>query len=186
MKIATHVPQVLTRRPVRSGSIAAVVAVAVLAAALLLGRGDDADRAGAWRGAASGDARAGAVIRDYTSYWTDLLAASNPPDARNAKLAAHATGTELERARTVLTARKLAGETVRGSFRHTAELVSISDAEAVVSDCLVARTGVYRVRDGKLTARDPQRPQPLTVNLRLEAGSWKVALIEPRSSSCTT
>jgi hypothetical protein len=123
------------------------------------------------------DPRAPNVLRDYQAYWGAYLKAADTADAGSADLAAHATGEELARARTALTARRQAGEVVRGRYEHKSVVAALADTTATVTDCLTPRTAVYNGKDGKLKASDPPHAQSLTIDMRLENGTWKVALV---------
>lgn len=132
------------------------------------------------------DPRSAALVTDYEAFWTALLDASDPPDPDNPVLEAHATDEELERARTVLIARRQAGEALRGSYDHDIAVTTIGDEDAELTDCLIAQTALFDLRSGTEKSRDPSLPQSLTVTLRQEAGTWKVALIEPNHQGCAS
>ncbi len=124
------------------------------------------------------------VAHDYEEFWVALLAASDPPNPDDSGLAVHAVGDELKRARTVLANRRQIGETVRGSYEHSTEVLRVSSVEAEVHDCLVARTVVFDTATGTELRRDPSIPQPLRVVVENHNDVWKVALIEQRDAVC--
>lgn len=133
---------------------------------------------------ASPDKRSASVIRDYAAYWVALVKASDPPNPKNPLLAAHAAGTELDRAEMVLTARQQSHQVVRGRFGHSPEVTSIDGPQAKLFDCLVPRTSVYDSKTGKKLSSDPGKVLAVTASLVLTNGIWRVSLIAPSPRAC--
>lgn len=164
---------------------AALAVVAVLMAATTIGctgkSGSHSEQPSSTSDARSTttlDRRSLAVVDDYKAFWVALLEASNPPNPDSQALAAHVTGEEKERTAVVLESRRRAGESVRGTYEHSATVVSVGESRAKVNDCLVAHTQVFDEK-GAEKLRDPEQAQPIAVTLEREGGTWKVALIKP-------
>lgn len=155
------------------------LAAALLACLALAGcSGDEEPK----QDAASGDE---AVVAAYEAYWTDLLAALDPPKPSDPGLAEHATGVELERARTLVRDRKAAREVVRGSYGHQdTDVTSIDGDKATLTDCLVVGTKVHNARSGKEKRADLTGPFSLAVDLERVDGDWKVASIGAGEGKC--
>ena len=124
------------------------------------------------------------MIKAYEAYWNALLAASDPADPADPKLSKVAIDPELERARQLVTVRKSAGEVVRGRYEHKEEVVTITDADAQLTDCLSIRLRVLDAKSKKVKRPETSGPFPVTAKLKLDGRSWKVADISAGSQNC--
>lgn len=185
----------------RRGSGAAAVAIALaLVLAACSGSSGDGDGGGGrdgegrreQAGEAGGttsttlDPRAPAVLEAYDGYWAALLVSADPPNPDSQALARHATGDELERARSAISELQRAGDVMRGSYGHEAAIARIDDAEAVVTDCLAPRTTIHDSATGELTLGESSGASLVTVQMVLDGERWKVALIEDGEGACPT
>jgi hypothetical protein len=125
-----------------------------------------------------------AVLADYRSFWDGYLEAADPMDPRHPALAAHATGNELEQLQRAFLARASAGEVIRGTLDLAPEVVSVDVDTARVSDCYLDKTGVFDAETGERKDTESGTRQLVTVELRLEDGTWKVARITREGDRC--
>ena len=130
------------------------------------------------------DPRSKAVVTAYEGYWRALLAASNPADPADPKLLKVAVEPELDRARQLLTARKTAGETVRGRYSHQEQVVTITDTDATLTDCLSIKISVVDAKSKKVKRPETTGPFPVTAQLKLDGKAWKVADISAGNQNC--
>jgi YD repeat-containing protein len=124
------------------------------------------------------------VIKAYEAYWNALLAASDPANPADRKLSKVAIEPELDRAHRLLTARKTAGEVVRGHYHHKERVVAIGDADAQLTDCLSMKINVFDAQTKKLKHPEPTGPFPVSIKLKLDGRSWKVADISAGNQNC--
>lgn len=127
-----------------------------------------------------------AIVDGYESYWAALLTAADPPDPDHPVLGQHATGMELERARTVLASRRQAGEVIRGGYEFSPMVISIDGASATLSDCYSVRIGVYDAGTDDLRSPEIQARRPAEVEMLLEDDIWKVALVTETGDGCSS
>ena len=130
------------------------------------------------------DPRSKVVIKAYEAYWKALLAASDPANPADPQLSKVAIKPELDRAHQLLTVRRAAGEVVRGRYGHKEEVVAIADADAQLTDCLSTKISVLDAKTKKVKHAEPAGPFPVTVKLKLDGKSWKVADISAGTQSC--
>lgn len=124
------------------------------------------------------------VLAAYRSFWDAYLEAADPMDPRHPALAAHATGDELEQLQRAFLARASAGEVIRGTLDLSPNVLSIEADTARVSDCYLDKTGVYDAETGERKDTESGVLQLVTVDMRFEGGSWKVAHITREGDRC--
>ncbi|MBI2169370.1 MAG: hypothetical protein HYU28_07710 [Actinobacteria bacterium] len=132
----------------------------------------------------TGAADKAAVLADYRSFWDAYLEAADPMDPRHPALEAHAAGDELEQVQRAFLARASAGEVIRGTVDLAPEVVSIDADTARVSDCYLDSTGVFDAETGERKDTASGVRQLVTVELRLDDGTWKVARITREGDRC--
>jgi hypothetical protein len=125
-----------------------------------------------------------AVVADYESYWTAVLAASDPVAVHDSTLARYAAGAELERMQRVLGERQRMGEVVRGSYRHVETAVTPTGSSATLHDCLAPRLQVVDARSGKVKQSTPGTPTAVDVVMVKSSQGWQVQDITPAARSC--
>src|SRR5207244_765636 len=91
---------------------------------------------------------------------------------------------ELDNARSALIARRKSGEGLRGEYRHQDSATLASDMKATVLDCLSLTAEVIDIKSGHVKSKTPQVPVPVSVEMTLNAGVWKVAHISTGTQSC--
>jgi hypothetical protein len=96
------------------------------------------------------------------------------------------TGTELESVKRILVADQLNGIVGRGSVQVYPKLFSISEAEAVVHDCLYSASELVYQKTGKpVPPLTPPEHDGVTATLQQVApGVWKVASVKLTEGSC--
>lgn len=130
------------------------------------------------------DPRSPAVLEAYMAYWTAFLAAADPPVPESEQLAQHATGDELEEARSAIAALQGAGDVLRGRYEHSASVASIEDGAAIVADCLAPRTTTLDAATGDVIVGESGGSGLVTVRMTLEGDAWKVASIDDGEGAC--
>lgn len=125
-----------------------------------------------------------AVLAAYRAFWDAYLAAADPMDPADPRLAEVATGEELRQLRSGFLAMKSAGEVIRGSLDLAPQLLGLERSSATVKDCYLDRTGVYDAATGR--RKDPEGEVRYLVTVRLvrEDGRWKVASITKEGEGC--
>ena len=96
----------------------------------------------------------------------------------------HVQGAEMQRAESVLTSWKKAGEALRGSYGHHPTLTTISRTTAVIADCLAVHPKIYNLKAGRLKMTNASGPFALSAEMVLSGSTWKVADIKPSRPSC--
>jgi hypothetical protein len=127
----------------------------------------------------------GAVLSDYRAFWDDYLAVTKPMAPGNPRIAAHATGGELDQLNQIVIAGKAKGSAFRGTIDLSPKVESVDGDRAFVTDCSVDHTGEYAVSDGKRLDAEDLSPQNLRVELTHVGSTWKVASIDHRSTPCS-
>jgi hypothetical protein len=149
-------------------SIAAVGALAVLAGC---SRGSSAEAPSTTAGPLWGE-----VLVGYEAYWDAVLAASDPADPASEALVAAALDPELASIRALLTSRAEAGLTMRGSFVHADQVVSVEGDTAEVEDCLAAAVSVA-APSGHPSGPPPAVRRAISVRMAKVDQRWRVAEI---------
>jgi len=124
-------------------------------------------------------------VRDgYNAYWDAFLKASDPPNPKAPSLAAHAIAPELDSVRRSLTARQQMKQGLRGAYVHDDTIDMTSATQATVRDCLTLKGEVVDLKTGSIMARIPDVTSPVSVDMRLVSGVWKVSRVAQGSQTC--
>lgn len=123
------------------------------------------------------------ILNAYRSYWDAYVAAANPMNPEDPRLADSATGQALNQVRTSFLGYQIAGSTIRGTFELSPKVVT-SDADgATVSDCYLDKTLIYDSNGNAQGSQDTER-QSVESTLLLQDGRWKVATVSHKGSGC--
>lgn len=124
------------------------------------------------------------VLAAYDAHWDAYLRAGDPPTPDAPFLAEHETGNMLEGARHNLSKLQAEGLAIRGRYETDAVVTQLGATTAVVEDCGLDQTEIYRVRDGSVVEDSDDERDGLIVELVVENGSWKVSDLEPDQGVC--
>lgn len=121
----------------------------------------------------------------YRAFWQAYLAAADPMNPEDPRLAEDATGEELAAVRSSFLAVKAAGHVIRGSLDLAPRVVSADPATVVLSDCYDDRTGLYSAETGVRQDKDDPARRLVTATVVLVDGVWKVSAIKNEGAGCT-
>lgn len=126
------------------------------------------------------------VLAAYRSFWDAYLAAGDPMNPQDPRLAEHATDGELETVQKAFLARRSAGEVIRGTLDLTPRVVSVhpDGRAATVTDCYADHTGVYDAASGTRKDTESGVRHLVTVEMVLQ-GTWKVSSVTLERDGCT-
>ena len=113
------------------------------------------------------------VLAAYEASEDALLAAGDPPNPDDPRLAATRTGNALVAARNLLARFQAEGAFWRGSFEHLPKVVAVDGTTAVISDCLNDLTSVHNAAGDVVEGNDGV-PEVWTSTLVLEGSEWKI------------
>lgn len=128
------------------------------------------------------------VVAAYRGYWEAVYAANNPPDPNSPRLAAYATGPQLESAQNAVASNIRQGVAVRVPAQsvatYNAQVTSISGDKAEVRSCDVDDSFLVRLSDGQVV--DPSgRPakagvgtDSIKAQLTREGAAWKISSLQ--------
>ena len=127
-----------------------------------------------------------AAVGAYRAFWQAFLAAADPMNPEDPRLAEHATGEQLAAVRKSFLAAKAAGNVIRGSLDLAPKVVSADATTVVLRDCYGDTTGLYNATTGVRQDKDDPRRLLVTATVTLVDGVWKVASIKYEGDGCTT
>ncbi|MGH9009571.1 MAG: hypothetical protein ACRDYF_06940 [Acidimicrobiia bacterium] len=126
-----------------------------------------------------------AAVAGYRAFWQAFLAAADPMNPEDPRLAEHATGEELVAVHSSFLAAKAAGNVIRGTFDLAPKVVSADTTTVVLRDCYDDQTGVYSAATGERQDKDDPRRHLVTVTVKFVDGAWKVASVKREGEGCT-
>lgn len=126
-----------------------------------------------------------AVIQGYRAFWDDYLAVTKPMTPGNSRIAAHASGEELDALNGIVLAGHARGVEYRGSFDLSPAVVDATATSATVKDCYIDKTGEYSVATGERLDKEDLSPINISAAMSLIEGTWKVTAIDNKSAPCT-
>ncbi|MEW6473867.1 MAG: hypothetical protein AB1679_16570 [Actinomycetota bacterium] len=126
-----------------------------------------------------------AAVAAYRAFWQDFLAAVDPMNPEDPRLAEHATGDQLAAVRKSFLAAKAAGNVIRGSLDLAPKVVHADATTVVLRDCYGDSTGLYNATTGVRQDKDDPRRLLVTATVTLVDGVWKVASIKYEGDGCT-
>ena len=172
-----------------------LVGVAVLVPGVLVGCSSDgspADRAGSTTTTSAAPASTTttvdpptAAVARYRAFWQAYLAAADPMNPEDPRLAELATGDELSTVRNSFLASKAVGNVIRGTVDLAPKVVSAETGNVVLSDCYGDETGVYSASTGARQDKDDPRRHLVTVTMVFVDGVWKVSAVKHEGDGCT-
>jgi hypothetical protein len=124
------------------------------------------------------------VLAAYDALWDAYLRAGDPPAPDAPFLAEHQTGNMLEGLRNNLRKLQAEGLAIRGSYETDSVVTQLGATTAVVEDCGLDQTEIYRIRDGSVVEDSDDERDGLILELVAEEGSWKVSDLEPDQEVC--
>jgi hypothetical protein len=125
------------------------------------------------------------AVAAYRAFWADYLAAADPMNPEDARLAEHATGEELAAVRSAFLAIKAAGHVIRGTLDLAPRVASADATTVVISDCYDDRTGLYSAETGVRQDKDDPARRRVTATVVFIDGTWKVSAIKNEGAGCT-
>jgi len=131
-----------------------------------------------------------AALRDYLAFWDMYIElGGTPPPFDLAKIRPRldelTTGAETAQLLDFLQTNAGTGLVLRGDIDHSPAIASIQGDTAVVRDCLLDRTGIYRVADGSRVDTETTDRKTYVATLRSdESGRWRVETISTEEGSC--
>ena len=125
------------------------------------------------------------VLDAYRRYWQVFVAVGSEMNLPDPRLREVATGEALAQAENSFLAGKLSGEVVRGSIDLAPEVAFIEGDEAVIEDCYASHILGYDAATGQPKGRERPERTEVTVGMRREGGTWKVAGIRHEGYGCT-
>lgn len=126
------------------------------------------------------------VLGAYRAFWDAYLAAADPMNPEDPRLAERATGGELETVQKAFLARRSAGEVIRGTLDLAPRVASVNPdrTAATVTDCYADHTGVYDAATGTRKDTESGVRHLVAVEMVLQ-GTWKVASVTLERDGCT-
>jgi ABC-type transport system substrate-binding protein len=126
-----------------------------------------------------------AAVAGYRAFWQTFLAAADPMNPEDPRLAEHATGEELVSVHSSFLAAKAAGNVIRGTFDLAPTVVNADATTVVLRDCYGDETGVYSAATGARQDKNDPRRHLVTVTMKFVDGAWKVASVKHEGDGCT-
>lgn len=126
-----------------------------------------------------------AAVAAYRAFWQAFLAAADPMNPEDPRLAEHATGEQLAAVRKSFLAAKAAGNVIRGGLDLAPKVVSADATTVVLRDCYGDTTGLYNGATGERQDKDDPRRLLVTATVTIVDGVWKVASIKYEGDGCT-
>jgi hypothetical protein len=126
-----------------------------------------------------------AAVAAYRAFWQAFLAAGDPMNPEDPRLAEHATGEELAAVRKSFLAAKAAGNVIRGTLDLAPKVVSAEATTVVLRDCYGDGTGLYNATTGARQDKETPGRQLVTATVTLVDGVWKVATVKHEGDGCT-
>ena len=126
-----------------------------------------------------------AAVAAYRAFWQAFLAAGDPMNPEDPRLAEHATGEELAAVRKSFLAAKAAGNVIRGTLDLAPKVVSADATTVVLRDCYGDGTGLYSAATGARQDKETPGRQLVTATVTLVDGVWKVSAIKHEGEGCT-
>lgn len=126
-----------------------------------------------------------AILDAYRQSWADLIAASDPPNPDDTRLAEHTTGKALQTTKVGLLNARAAGHVTRGTIDLAPKLTSVNGDQAVVTDCYFDHSADYDGKTGKMLQQLKTERELSAVTMQRENGAWKVSLVENKGKGCT-
>jgi hypothetical protein len=125
------------------------------------------------------------AIAGYRAFWQAYLAAADPINPEDPRLAEHATGEELAAVRSAFLAVKSAGHVIRGTLDLAPRVVTAEAGTVVISDCYDDKTGLYAADTGVRQDKDDPERRLVTATVVLVDGVWKVSAVKNEGAGCT-
>jgi hypothetical protein len=125
-----------------------------------------------------------AAVSAYRAFWASYLAAADPMNPEDPRLADHATGEELKNVRSAFLAFRSAGHVIRGTFELAPQVVSFDGSSAQIRDCYDDATGVFAAATGARQDVDDPRRHQVTAKVVNIDGAWKVTTITNEGLGC--
>ena len=126
-----------------------------------------------------------AAVAGYRAFWQVFLAAADPMNPEDPRLAEHATGEQLAAVRKSFLAAKAAGNVIRGSLDLAPKVVSADATTVVVRDCYGDGTGLYSAATGVRQDKETTQRVQVTATVTLVEGVWKVSAVKHEGDGCT-
>jgi hypothetical protein len=126
-----------------------------------------------------------AAVAGYRAFWQAFLAAADPMNPEDPRLAEHATGEQLAAVRKSFLAAKAAGNVIRGSLDLAPKVVSADATTVVVRDCYGDGTGLYSAATGVRQDKETTQRVQVTATVTLVEGVWKVSAVKHEGDGCT-
>ena len=126
-----------------------------------------------------------AAVGGYRAFWQAFLAAGDPMNPEDPRLAEHATGEQLAAVRKSFLAAKAAGNVIRGTLDLAPKVVSADATTVVLRDCYGDGTGLYSAATGARQDKETPGRQLVTATVTLVDGVWKVSAIKHEGDGCT-
>lgn len=124
------------------------------------------------------------VLAAYEGMWEDYLRAGDPPTPAAPYLADHQDGNMLSGARANLEKMEAEGLGIRGSYETDAKVTQLGADTAVVEDCGLDQTEMYRRATGVVIKTSDAERDGLIVELVVKDGSWKVSDLADDAGVC--
>ena len=182
---------------------ALVAAIAVVAGAIVLTRGDSAQEEVPLGGPATTGVTAPAtaptsvdpqaaikaqVIMAYRAAWDEFLAVARDGKATadDDRLRAHHTGDSLATRQLALVKRKSRDEIYVGDVRLNPEVIELGPDIATIRDCVDDATGTVDVNTGEVVEPATRVVETAIVKMKLVNGVWKQANYRDEKVPCTS
>ncbi|MGE4086319.1 MAG: hypothetical protein AB7H93_25310 [Vicinamibacterales bacterium] len=127
------------------------------------------------------------AVRSFWDLYLELGARTTPFDGDlvRQQLSERATGEQVNRLLNYFSSTAASGYVVQGTIDSAPTVVSVDGDTALVRDCADDMTGLYRIADGSRVDTDNPLRHQMLLELRREAGVWKVAAITDEADGCT-
>ena len=126
-----------------------------------------------------------AAVAGYRAFWQAFLAAGDPMNPEDPRLAEHATGEQLAAVRKSFLAAKAAGNVIRGSLDLAPKVVSADATTVVLRDCYGDGTGLYSTATGARQDKETTQRVLVTATVTFVDGVWKVSAVKHEGDGCT-
>ncbi|CAN5484562.1 hypothetical protein BH20ACT2_BH20ACT2_03950 [soil metagenome] len=124
------------------------------------------------------------VLAAYEGMWEDYLRAGDPPTPDAPFLADHQDGNMLEGTRVNLVKMKAEGLAIRGTYETDAVVTQLGSDTAVVEDCGLDQTELYRRDTGTVINSSDADRDGRVAEVVLKDGSWKVSDLADDAGVC--
>lgn len=124
------------------------------------------------------------IVDGYRQFQAAYLAASDPMNPNDPRLAQHATGKELAQLRSTLLAFKSSGKVFRGTLDLAPKVLRSDAAVATIQDCYFDHTRVFDAKTGATSEPEDTQRQLIEASMVFEDGVWKVSAIDHKGEGC--